>query len=73
MNSGVGVGDDNSGGAVGVDNPGADIAEYVLSNFTKEERKLLPEVIDVACEGMQVWMSKGIKECMNIFNRRGNL
>ncbi len=47
-----------------------DPAEYVLAVFTKKQRPTAKEVIDKARACCESWVSKGITETMNIFNKR---
>lgn len=47
-----------------------DPAEYVLSVFSREERKLLDGIIDSASECIGVWISKGIDKAMDIYNKK---
>ncbi|MCM8795128.1 MAG: aminoacyl-tRNA hydrolase [Candidatus Omnitrophica bacterium] len=56
---------------IGIGRPpyGMDAAKYVLSAFSKEEKKKIKRVINKATACCQVWLNKGIDECMNIFNR----
>lgn len=48
-----------------------DPAEYVLSVFSREERKLLDGIIDLASECIKVWITKGIGKAMDIYNKKG--
>lgn len=45
-----------------------DMTGFVLSPFPRKERPLLKETIERAVEGIEVWLDKGIKEAMNLFN-----
>jgi PTH1 family peptidyl-tRNA hydrolase len=47
---------------------GQDAADYVLSRFSKSERKEIDEAIDRAVEAVIVWCEAGIDQCMNRFN-----
>lgn len=47
-----------------------DPAEYVLSVFSREERKLLDGISDLASECIEVWITKGIDKAMDIYNKR---
>lgn len=44
------------------------VENYVLSDFAAEERKLLPDLLPLAVQGVIVWIQKGIKEAMNGYN-----
>jgi peptidyl-tRNA hydrolase, PTH1 family len=43
---------------------------YVLEPFSTEERKELPQVVDRACDAIEVIIEKGITTAMNRFNVR---
>lgn len=45
-----------------------DLADFVLSNFTKEEEKILDKEIDAACDAVITWLEQGIDTTMNRFN-----
>jgi len=45
-----------------------DAAEYVLSPFTKKEKKEIGGIIARACDCCRFWASCGITESMNVFN-----
>ncbi len=47
-----------------------DMADYVLSSFPRKDKEEVVEIIDVACDCCLTWVTKGITESMNIFNRR---
>lgn len=47
-----------------------DAANYVLSPFNKREKEKIKEIIGSACDCCRVWVTQGIIESMNIFNRR---
>ncbi|RKY32789.1 MAG: aminoacyl-tRNA hydrolase [Candidatus Omnitrophota bacterium] len=44
-------------------------AEYVLASFGKNEKKHLPRIINDACACCLSWVSEGISQSMNIFNK----
>ncbi len=48
----------------------ADAANFVLSPFTKKEKGEIKEIIELASDCCLTWVTKGITESMNIFNRR---
>jgi peptidyl-tRNA hydrolase, PTH1 family len=50
-------------------NPDADVARYVLSSFSRREKKMLDETIQNACGCLQAWVTEGTTRCMNIYNR----
>ena len=47
-----------------------DTAKYVLTAFNKKERLKLEDITGEACDCCLAWISRGINESMNIFNRR---
>ncbi|MCK4918030.1 MAG: aminoacyl-tRNA hydrolase [Candidatus Omnitrophica bacterium] len=57
----VGVGKNNSG----------ELADYVLSNFSRDEKKILVEVIDKSVFACREWIEQGIEYVMANYNRRG--
>ena len=60
---------------IGVGRPKNDVAipGYVLSPFTKKEKKECRDIIEKACHCCAVWLSEGISKTMNIFNRHLNI
>jgi peptidyl-tRNA hydrolase, PTH1 family len=57
-------------GRPSTDSSQEDVVEYVLSDFDPQEREQLPELIDKAASGSQIWAEKGLATAMNQFNRR---
>jgi len=55
----VGIGDREEG----------DLASYVLGKFSKEEEKLLPNILDRAVQTIEIWLNKGITSAMDFANR----
>ncbi len=53
---------------IGAAREGQDSAGYVLSRFSREERKAIDESIGLAVEAVIVWCEAGIEKCMNRFN-----
>lgn len=49
---------------------GWDLADYVLSRFTPEERKTLDEALKRAAEAAVCMMTEGTEAAMNQFNRK---
>ena len=49
-----------------------DAADYVLSNFTSGERKLLPDFINEAVACVASWVTQGSAATMNQFNKSTN-
>lgn len=56
---------------IGIGRPSVDIdiARYVLLHFTKKQRQEVKNIIEKVIECCRVWITKGIRESMNIFNR----
>lgn len=50
-------------------NKGAQI-DYVLGEWTEEEKKLLPERLDLAAELIKSYVSIGLERTMNLFNNK---
>ncbi len=46
-----------------------DVVDYVLSNFTSGEKKLLPDIINKAVSCVTSWVTKGTEVTMNQFNK----
>lgn len=44
------------------------VESYVLSEFSTEEKKLLPVILTWAVQGIDTWVQKGITEAMNGYN-----
>ena len=57
----MGVGDRNEG----------ELADHVLSRFTQEEEKLLPDVLERAIQAVKIWLDQGITSAMNFANPKG--
>lgn len=47
-----------------------DLTDYVLGEFTKQERKMLGQFTDLAGDGCLGWAKDGIKKAMDQFNQR---
>ena len=45
-------------------------ADYVLADFSTEERKVLPDLIEEAADAVQTIVKDGLVTAMNRFNRR---
>ncbi|WP_459129163.1 aminoacyl-tRNA hydrolase [Guggenheimella bovis] len=45
-----------------------DLAEYVLSGFSKEQWKLIDEAIERSVSAIEVWILEGIESAMNRYN-----
>jgi peptidyl-tRNA hydrolase, PTH1 family len=46
-----------------------DLADYVLDEFTAEERDTINQLLDPMSEAVEVWLEEGIEVAMNRFNR----
>jgi PTH1 family peptidyl-tRNA hydrolase len=53
---------------VGVGYEGENLADYVLERFSKEEEKLIPEILERAEKAIEVWLEKGITKAMDFAN-----
>lgn len=49
-----------------------DLAEFVLSRFSKDERKVIEESILSSAEAVEVMLKSGIDTAMNEFNKKTN-
>ncbi len=45
-----------------------EVADYLLSNFSKEEMQTLPDFISLACEATEYWVKEGTAKTANHFN-----
>lgn len=45
------------------------MADYVLSSFTAEEQKLLPQILQCSADALLCWADEGIAKSMSLFNR----
>lgn len=45
-------------------------SSYVLSNFTRREQEQLPKLLSIAEQSVEKWISDGITDTMNEFNRQ---
>ncbi len=53
---------------VGRPTPGEEATEYVLSNFTDEQEKALPQVLDIAERAVRALIGFGVQKAMSEFN-----
>jgi PTH1 family peptidyl-tRNA hydrolase len=49
--------------------PGYNIADYVLSNFTKDEMKALNDVLELTCDAMEFSLKETFEKTMAQFNK----
>lgn len=54
---------------LGIGEPARDSVDFVLSDFSGDEREELETVFARAREGIDVWIESGIEEAMNRYNR----
>ncbi len=53
---------------VGLDQPPDDYPDFVLSNFSKADLKVLDSMLDRACDAVESWLCEGIEKTMAKFN-----
>jgi PTH1 family peptidyl-tRNA hydrolase len=53
---------------IGVGRPSIDTAEYVLSRFTTDERRILLRVVKEAIEGLHILLNEGFVKAQNHIN-----
>ncbi len=53
---------------IGVGAPQEDAVDHVLGRFRPSERPLIDEAVQVAAQGVTVWVRQGIEACMNRYN-----
>lgn len=54
----IGVGDNREG----------ELEDYVLEKFSKQEKKLLPEIVERAAHAIEIWLEQGINRAMEFAN-----
>jgi PTH1 family peptidyl-tRNA hydrolase len=55
---------------VGPTPPGLEgLSDFVLDEFSAEERDIITELLDPMSEAVEVWLQDGIEVAMNRFNR----
>lgn len=45
-----------------------EVADFLLSNFSKEEMQTLPDFVTLACEAVDFWIEKGTASAANKYN-----
>lgn len=56
---------------VGIGRPlHGDMADYVLTNFAKEEMATLPHVIDGIVDGLEMFITEGLPKTMSLYNNK---
>jgi PTH1 family peptidyl-tRNA hydrolase len=53
---------------VGVGRPEYKSIDHVLSPFTPQENERLPEIVDAAVRGVELWLSEGLESAMQFLN-----
>jgi PTH1 family peptidyl-tRNA hydrolase len=53
---------------VGVGRPEYESIDHVLSPFTPQENERLPEIVDAAVRGVELWLSEGLESAMQFLN-----
>lgn len=56
---------------VGIGRSGHHAVGHVLSKFSSEEQETLPGLIDDAADAVELWLTKGVIEAMNLINGAG--
>ena len=47
--------------------------QYVLSPFDKDHKKMIEEMIEKGCEGIEYYIAHGIHDTMNKYNENTNM
>jgi len=50
--------------------PAQEVHEYVLSNFSKEEQQQMPAFLEMAMDGIEVWIKQGVAQASTLFNSK---
>lgn len=50
--------------------PERDPADYVLGEFSRDEKKQLEEILGRASDGLNLWVTQGAAAAMNVVNRK---
>ncbi len=53
---------------IGIGRGRSDTIDYVLSNFSGDEERALPQLIEVAAEGVQRWLERGAIDAIQYVN-----
>lgn len=53
---------------VGIGEPGRDAIDHVLSQFSRGEKRRLPELLDAAADAVEAWAREGTNKAANHFN-----
>lgn len=57
---------------IGKKREGQDLANFVLSRFSKDEREIIEESLLIGAESVEAIIKYGVDQAMNEFNTRGN-
>ena len=55
---------------IGIGRDNKDLKDYVLSEFSASEKKVIGKTIDLSLDAISVVVKKGIDEAMQIFNNK---
>jgi len=56
---------------VGIGRPArGDMADYVLSNFGKDEMAALPQLVDGIVDGLEMYIADGLPKTMSLYNNK---
>ncbi|HLB53246.1 MAG TPA: aminoacyl-tRNA hydrolase [Chlamydiales bacterium] len=47
-----------------------DLADYVLSRFSDEEKKIIPGVLEKSVQSIEIWMEQGINRAMDFLSQK---
>lgn len=47
-----------------------DLADYVLSRFSKEEKGQIPEILEKAVQSIEIWMEQGVNRAMDYLSHQ---
>ncbi len=57
---------------IGKKHENQDLANFVLSRFSKEEREIIEESLLTGAEAVETIIKRGVEQAMNEFNTKGN-
>jgi len=57
---------------IGSPKPGEDLAQFVLSRFSKQERQTIDHTIELACAAIETIINEDLNTAMNIYNSKNN-
>ncbi|MCM8822008.1 MAG: aminoacyl-tRNA hydrolase [Candidatus Omnitrophica bacterium] len=56
---------------IGMPQPGQDLVEYVLSDFTEEEKNMVEQMISQGATAVEIVLNQGIEKAMALINGKG--